>query len=320
MVSVAEFYGSHPITCYVASRLNGGYGTYARILATHLPKHLPGKPAITCEPMEEGSGLRLTKELATTLPRDGSVIAAIQGANCIESLLNPTGELQFDARELGFLGSISRQNNTVITWHTSDIRSIDDCRTREVIAGADNIIGNVGTMPRLLNAVLGTRFRTVHGYGPKGLEQAFERGEVEAICGFGYSTMMVAHPEWLKQKKIRIIAHTGLAPDPMMPGVPCILDYARTEDDRRVIRLMDIRQAMGRPYAAPPDLPADRLAALRQAFASTMKDPDFLADAKANDLVVDPMSHERMAETVAGAYALPAEVIQRTRDILKSSP
>jgi hypothetical protein len=312
--AVADFYSRHPITVYVASRLTGGYGTYAQTLAAHLPKHIPGNPNVICEPMEQEAGLRLTQALADGLPRDGTAIGAIQGANTVESLLNP--DVTFDTRRLKWIGSISRQNNTVITWHTSDIRTIEDARRREVIAGAETEVSNTGTMGNILNGLLGTRFKTLYGYDLVKLHHALEAGEVEAVCGWGYATLMAAHADWLEGNKINIIVHTGLEPDPMMPEVPCIIDFARTEEDRKVIRLMDTRTALGRPYAAPLDVPEDRLGALRAGFAATLQDPAFLAEAKTRRLVIDPMDHVQMAATIDAAYALEPAVVRRTWALL----
>jgi tripartite-type tricarboxylate transporter receptor subunit TctC len=316
--AVAEFYSRHPITIYAASKLSGGYGIYAQAVAAHLSRHIPGNPKITCEPLEQDAGIALTRALATSLPRDGTVVGAMQGANTVETLLNPS--LGFDTRRLSWLGSISRQNNTVITWHTSDIKTIDDARRREVIAGSENEFTNTGTMGNILNGVIGTRFRTVYGYDVERLRQALPSGEIEAVCGWGYGTMMAAHADWLAGNKVNILVHTGLEPDPMMPGVPAIIDFARTEEDRKVIRLMDTRTAMGRPYAAPPDVPEDRLAALRTGFAATLKDPAFLAEAKTRRLVIDPMDHAQMAATIKAAYALEPAVVRRTWNLLNGKP
>lgn len=316
MKSVAEFYSTHPITLFVASRLSGGYGTYAQTVAAHLSKHLPGNPKVSIETMEEEAGLRLTKALATTMPRDGSVIGAIQGANTVESLLNPAAAVQFDSRSLNWIGSISRQNNTVITWHSSDIKTIEDARKRDVAVGAESAFSNTGTMGNILNALLGTRFRTAYGYVGDALNRALETGEIEAVCGWSYATLLAAHGEWLEGTKINILVHTGLEPDPNMPSVPSALDYAKSEDDRQVLRLMDARQASGRPYAAPPGVPADRLAALRRGFAETLKDPAFLADAKRRRLIIDPIDHVRMAKVIADAYAMAPAVVRRTWNLL----
>lgn len=314
--SVAQFYKTHPITIYVGSSPEGGYGVYANTLSRHLPRHIPGNPQVTVKFRGERAGFVLTNELFNSLPRDGTVIGAIRAANMVESVLNPSDEVKFDCRKLGFIGVVSRQNGTIITWHTSDVKTVEDCRRREVVVGAEVPESNVGTLPNILNGLLGTRFRTVHNFSRPGLKKALETGEVEGICGLGYNTLLAAHSDWLEGKKINIIAHTGLEADPMMPGVPCTIEFARTDVDRNVIRMMDYRQVMGRPYAAPPGVPADRLAALQKAFQETMTDPAFVADAKKNHMLIDPLRPEQMAKIVADAYAIPKNVVRRTWDLL----
>jgi tripartite-type tricarboxylate transporter receptor subunit TctC len=314
--AIADFYKSRTITIHVGSAPGGGYAVYAGVLARHLPRHLPGAPTIRIEFMGEKAGFRLTGELANNMPRDGTMIGAIRSANTVESLLNPSDEVNFDVRDFNWIGSVSRQNGTLITWHTSDIRTIADARRRTVVAGAESPFSNVGTLPNILNGLLGTRFVTNSSFDRGGLERAFETGEVESICGLGYNTLLAAHSDWLEGGKINILAHTGLERDPLMPGVPCTIEFAATEDDCNVIRMMDYRQVMGRPYAAPPGVPADRLAALRRAFMATMKDPAFLADARKNNMLVDPLNAGQMADIVAEAHNMPAHIISRTWDLL----
>jgi hypothetical protein len=314
--AVAEFYRSHPVTIYVGSEPGGGYAVYAETLARHLARHLPGQPSVAVAFMGEKAGFKLTSELANTMPRDGSVIGAIRSANTVESILNPSDDVDFDVRDFNWIGSVSRQNGTIVTWHTSDLKTLDDIRRRSVVAGAESPYSNVGTLPNILNGLLGTRFVTRSDFDRKTLKIALANGEVECICGLGYNTLLAAHSDWLDGNKINILAHTGLERDPLMPGVPCTIEFARNEDDRNVIRMMDYRQVMGRPYAAPPGVPADRLAALQRAFLNTMSDPAFLADAKKNKMLVDPLNAGRMSEIVAEAHKMPAHIVSRTWDLL----
>ena len=314
---VAEFYKSNPITILVASDPGGGYGVYAATLARHMPKHLPGNPAMTLKFDADKGGLAIANEIATTAPRDGSVIGAIRAANTVEPVLNPRGDVAFDAREMNWIGNVSRQNGTCITWHTSSIKSIPDARQREVRVGAGSPASNVGTVANILNGLLGTKFKTVFGYVPTNFDEGFEKGDIEGIVGLGYNTLLAAHKDWIDGKKINSICHTGLEPDPLQPGVPCTIEFADNEDDRNVIRMMDFRQVMGRPYAAPPGVPADRLAAIRQAFDLTVKDPDYLSDAERNGMIVQPINHTGMKKIIASAYAMPDDVIRRTWDLLK---
>ena len=315
MDGVAEFYGANPITIFVASGAEGAYGVYAKTLARHLAKHIPGAPEITVVFRPGAGGLLATNEIATTAPRDGTAIGAIRGATAVESVLNPQG-VDFDCRDLSWIGNVSRQSGTIVTWHSSNIKTIEDARRRDVVVGADDPQSNIGTLPNILNAVLGTRFRTVHGYAGLALPRALETGKVEGICGMGYNTLIAAYGQWVEDDLINIVAHTGLAPDPMIPHVPRTIDYANTEDDRMVIRMMDYRQVLGRPYVAPPGVPADRLEALRQGFQKTMTDTAFLADAKANNMIIDPLGHQAVEKIIAAACAMDPGVARRTWELL----
>jgi hypothetical protein len=230
-------------------------------------------------------------------------------------VFNPDGA-EFDPRDLSWIGNVSRQSGTIVTWHNSDIKTIEDARLRDVVVGADDPKSNIGTLPNILNAVLGTRFQSVAGFSELALPQALETGKVEGICGMGYNTLIAAYREWVENNLINIVAHTGLEPDPIIPHVPRTMDYANSEGDRMVIRMMDYRQVMGRPYAAPPGVPADRLAALRQGFRETMTDRAFLADARANNMIIDPLSHEAMEKIIAAAYAMDSAVVKRTWNLL----
>jgi hypothetical protein len=315
MDSVAEFYGANPITIFVASDAEGAYGVYAKTLARHLPKHIPNNPEIAVVFRPGAGGLLATNEIATTAPRDGTAIGAIRGATAVEPVLDPDGA-KFDSRELSWIGNVSRQSGTIITWHSSDIKTIEDARRRDVVVGADSPQSNIGTLPNILNAVLGTRFQTVHGYSGLALKRALETGKVEGICGMGYNTLIAAYPEWVENDLINILAHTGLEPDPMIPEIPRTTDYATSEDDRMVIRMMDYRQVLGRPYVAPPGVPADRLEALRLGFQKTMTDKAFLADAKANNMIIDPLDHKAMEKIISDAYAMDPGVARHTWELL----
>ncbi len=310
--AVADFYSKNPITIYVGSSPGGGYSVYAQTLARHMSRHIPGAPAMSVEHMGERAGFRLSNELTNTMPRDGSVIGAIRSANTVESVLNPNPDVKFDVRDFNWIGCVSRQNGTIITWKTSDLKTFADLLRRDVIAGSESPQSNVGTLPNILNGLLGTRFVNKTNFNRHALKAALESGEVEAICGLGYNTLLAAHSDWLDAGSLNILAHTGLERDPLMPGVPCTIEFAKTDDDRNVIRMMDFRQVMGRPYAAPPGVPADRLAALRKAFDATMKDPAYVEDARKAHMLIDPLNATQMGKIVADAHTMPKHIVTRT--------
>jgi hypothetical protein len=314
---VADFYAAHPLRITVASEADGAYAAYTRTLAAHMVRYLPGHPAIRLRFMGENGGLAAAHYIADAAPRDGSEIAALRASNLVDPLLDPAGAARYDPRTLGWIGNISQQHGTCFSWATRPVPGLEEARRREITVGASSLLANGGTIPRILNALLGTHFRIVTGYAtPTVLAAALESGAVEALCGISYSTILANQPDWVDQKRILFFAQTGLERHKALPEVPLVIDYATSDSQRLVLRLLDARERMGRPYAAPGGVPADRLAALRQAFDRTMQDPDYRAEAARRHMDVDPSDHDAMSATVAEAYAMPPEILAEARKLL----
>src|SRR6185312_222479 len=255
--------------------------------------------------------------IADAAPRDGSEMAALRASNLVDPLLDPAGAAQYDPRRLDWIGNISQQHGTCFSWATRPVQGLEEARRREITVGASSLLANGGTIPRILNALLGTHFRIVTGYAtPTVLAAALESGAVEALCGISYSTILANQPDWVDQKRILFFAQTGLERHKALPEVPLVTNYATSDSQRLVLRLLDARERMGRPYAAPGGVPADRLAALRQAFDRTMQDPDYRAEAARRHMDVDPSDHDAMSATVAEAYAMPPETLAEARKLL----
>jgi len=315
--TVAEFYKANPITVFVASDVGGAYDVYTRTVARFYSKHIPGQPTLIVKFMPGAGGLIAVNHLANVATRDGSAIGAIRAANPVEPLLNPGRQVQFDPRELNWIGNVSSQHGTCFTWHTSPITTLDQARSREVTVAATSAVANVGTLPQILNALIGTRFKLVAGYSTSGMRLALERGEVEGICGLSFATLMAAQGDWIRQKKINFLAQTGLEKNPALPDVPLVSDYAKDAVDRMVFHMLDYREILGRPYVAPPGVPAARLAALRQAFDDTMRDPDFVAEATRLGMTLEPTDHWGVEKIIVDAYATPKDVIKKTFDLMR---
>lgn len=315
--TVAEFYASHPLTIIVASDPGGGYDVYARTFAKFLPAHLPGRPSIEIKFIPGAAGIAAVNALANEAPHDGSVVGAIRAANIIEPLLQQgTKTARYDPRTLNWVGNISKQQGTCFTWHTSPIRTIEQAKTREVTVGSTGPLSNIGTLPNILNALLGTRFKVLTAAN---LRTALEGGTVEGICGMSYSTVNASAPEWITGHKLNFLAQTGLQKTAALPDVPMVSEFARNNADRAVFELLDDREIMGRPYVLPPAVPDDRVAALRHAFDETMQDAGFRAEAQRHNLEVDPTDHKGIEAMIAGAYAMPTEVVRRTWDLMHAA-
>jgi tripartite-type tricarboxylate transporter receptor subunit TctC len=317
--TVEDFYKGKSITMLIGAGAGGGYDTYARVFARHMPKHLPGHPAIIAKNMPAASGLAAASAIYTTADKDGATIAAFPNNVPMDPLFGNPGA-RYDAQKLNWLGSIGKLQNVCATWHTSPIKTVAAAREREVIVAAAGATSNSAIMPKLLNALLATRFKTVMGYdGGGGLTMALERGEAEGICGLSWSTMKASRPHWIRDKLLNVIVQMGLQKLADLPDVPSALKLVTDPESRQVLELILIRQEPGRPFAAPPGVPADRLAALRRAFDATLKDGEFLADAEKVQLEIEPLTAGEIATLLASAYGAPKAIVQKAAALVEPS-
>src|SRR3954468_12844652 len=278
--SVEEFYRGRQINMLIGGGAGGGYDVYYRALARHLGKHIPGNPNIIARNQPAASGLAAAAALYTTAEKDGATIGAFPNNVPMDPLFGNPGA-RYDALKLNWIGSIGKLQNVCATWHTSPIKTIEQAQAREVIVADAAAPTKTRIIPRVLNTLLGTRFRPIIGYDPgAGLTMAIERGEAEGICGLSWSTMKASRPHWIKNKLLNVIVQMGLEKLPDLPTVPAALDLVGDLEKKQVLTLILIRQEPGRPVAAPPGIPANRLAALRGAFEATMKDAEFVAEAE----------------------------------------
>jgi hypothetical protein len=230
-------------------------------------------------------------------------------------LLTPEG-VKFDPNKLNWLGSTNRETHVTYMWHTSPANSFDDFKKRETVVGAQAPGTTQYDFPLVANAIFGTKFKIVPGYGgtPQ-IHLAMERGEIEGNGASAYTTIKALNGDWIKDKKIKILAQWALRPNPDLPGVPSVLDLAKNDADKAALLLVLARLDFGRPFFLPPNVPADRVAALRKAFDDTMKDPAFLAEAEKLKLDIDPLNGVQVSELVARVLATPENVVERVRDI-----
>lgn len=313
--SPAEFYRSKGLTIIVGSGPAGGYDVYARLMARHWSRHLPGKPNIIVQLMPGAGGLTAHNHISAKAPRDGSVIAATRTALLVEPLVDGGKFAKYDPRTDNWIGNIAEQRLGCAVWHTSSVMTLEDAMKREVIVASTAAASNSATLPIVINTMFGTKFRVVSGYGTEAIRLALERGEAEGIC-VSYATVKVSDPDWIINKRVRFLVQMSFTSDPAIPEVPTATKFIKNDEDRLVIEFMEARQIMGRPYVAPPGVPEDRLAALRSSFMATMRDPEMLADANKSGLEVQPSDHQAMEALIAKAYALPPQIIKRASDLL----
>jgi tripartite-type tricarboxylate transporter receptor subunit TctC len=317
--TVEEFYKSRPITMLVGSGAGGGYDTYARIFARHMARHIPGNPTIIAKNMPAAAGLAAAATLYTTADKDGSAIAAFTNGAAMEPLFgNPSA--RYDAQKFNWLGSIGKLQNVCATWHQSPVTTIEAARAREVIVAAAGATSNTAIVPRALNALIGTKFKVIAGYDTgAGLTLAMERGEAEGICGLSWSTIKASRPHWISDKLLNIIVQMGLQKLSELPHVPSALELVTDPENKQVLELILIRQEAGRPFAAPPGVPPDRLAALRRAFEATLTDVEFRAEADKTRLEIEPLTAREIETFLATAYGAPKAIVLKAAALVEPS-
>jgi tripartite-type tricarboxylate transporter receptor subunit TctC len=312
--AVADFYRGKTITISVGLSAGGGYDLHARVLARYLGKHLPGAPAVVVKNAPGAGGLTLVNALYSTLPRDGTELATFERGILLEPLLDQA-QARFDPLRFSWIGSTDNDASTCLSWHTSAVKTMDDLMRTELIVGGTGSTAIANTFPRVLNAVLGTKFRVIPGYpGANDALLAMERGETQGFCSLGFSTLEAIRPGWMRDHKVNVFVQLALQKSNEHPDVPLALDFAKTEADRRALELVFSPNLFARPFAAPRGVPAERIAALRQAFDDTMADPDFLAEAKARDLHIERVTAVGLEQALRRVYATPPEIVARVKE------
>jgi tripartite-type tricarboxylate transporter receptor subunit TctC len=309
--SVADFYRGRSIDLDIGYSVGGGYDLYARLIARRLGGHIPGNPTVVPKNMEGAGSLRLANYLYSAAPNDGTVIGAISRGAAFDPLLGETGA-QFDASKFSWIGSANNEVSVCVALASSGIAKFDDLYTKPLTIGSTGAADDTYQFPALVNAVLGTKFKIVTGYpGGNDVSLALERGEVQGRCGWSWSSVKTTRLNWVRNRRIVVLVQMSLSKHPDLPDVPLIMDLAKTDEQRRIFKMIFARQTMGRPYLAPPGVPADRLAALRKAFMDTMTDPQFLAEADANKFEINPVSGEELQTLVQDVYQTPRDIVKK---------
>lgn len=309
--SAADFYKGNTVHVMIGYPPGGGYDLRARLLARYIGKHIPGHPTVTPQNYPGAAGLRLANHLAKGAPTDGTTFGMLARNAPTAPLLIKEG-VQFDARQLTWIGSISDSASVCMSWHTSNVMSFDNLLSMPFAAGAIGTASDSVMFTKMIrNTFDAKKIKIVTGYpGSSALALAMEKGEIDGICGFAFANLVSSYPHWLAEKKVNILMQLSTRKADDVGNVPLVTDLARNAKERQIFELMFSRQQMAYPLAAPPDLPSDRTATLRAGFDATMKDSDFLAEAKKLKVEVSPTSGSDMQKAVAELYKTPADVIK----------
>jgi tripartite-type tricarboxylate transporter receptor subunit TctC len=313
---VADFYKGTNVSMVIGYSAGGGYDTYARFLARFIGKHIPGAPTIVPQQMAGAGSLRAANYIYSVAPKDGSVFGTFSRSMGISPLID---KAQFDSRKFTWLGSITDDDTLCVTWHTSAIKTWNDFITKPSAFGGEGSGSDPDIWVALYDNVFGAKAKLVSGYpGTNDIALAMERGEVDGMCGYSWSTIKSTHPEWLADHSINFIVQAALQKQPDLGDVPLASDLMTDPEGLAITKVLLASQAMARPFAAPPGIPDDRKAALIGAFDETMKDPDFLAEAQKLQFEVRPVSAATIDQLLAEVYATPKDVLARAAKAIAS--
>ncbi|MGE5537038.1 MAG: Bug family tripartite tricarboxylate transporter substrate binding protein [Gemmatimonas sp.] len=307
--AIEDFYKGRSLSFIIGSNNGGSYDSYGRLFAAHFGRHVPGNPTIVPQNMPGASGIKSATFLYQIAPKDGATIGTFNQSMGQRQVLDPQA-VQFDVSKFNWIGAMASSVNVFITWHTSGVRTIEDAKTKQVVMGALSDDGGNAVYPFLLNKFLGTRFKVVLGYqGGNTIQLAMERGEVDGRGSVIWSGFKAGWPQWIAEHKVNILVQLGLQKDPDLPDVPLLIELANDDTQRQIFRLISSDTIMGFPVAAPPGAPADRVAALRTAFADTLADPAFVSDAAKRNLPVRPSPGDEVQRVMTSIITTPPEVI-----------
>jgi tripartite-type tricarboxylate transporter receptor subunit TctC len=312
--SVEQFYAGRQVKFSIGSPGGGGYDFYSRLVGRFLTRHVPGHPLFVMQNMPGAGGVIVANYLYNIAPKDGSEIAMVARGAATQPLLEPKDRgPKYEATKFNWIGTPQQEVGLLIVRQPSPIQRLEDLKTKELVLSGTAPIAPTSYYPRMLNKLLGTKFKVVEGY--KGSQEALlalERGEVEGhSSGSSSGALRERIAPWIREGKVKIMAQIGLEKDPDFPDIPLIVELATTDAERQVMELVFTQQVMAWPVVAPPGVPPERIKALRDGFDATMKDPEFLAEAAQQKLVINPVSGEALAALVERVYATPQELLDR---------
>jgi tripartite-type tricarboxylate transporter receptor subunit TctC len=316
----ADFYAGKTIEFIVGGDAGGGYDIYARTVARHLVRHIPGAPTIVVKNMPGAGSTRAAVYISTVAPKDGGSIGALMPGAIIGPLLDDRPNPQFDPTKVIYIGTADSGVRVCATFQNSKIKSFADAQKTKTILGASAAGGATRDYAFMHNKTAGSKFEVVSGYqGTVDIALAMERGEVDGLCGWDWSSVKSQKSEWVREKKLNILVQVGLYPQAELTemGVPDIWKFVTKEDDRKIAELVISQQVFQRSYIAPPGTPAEQVAILRTAFDATMQDPQFLADAEKMRISITPLSGTQVQDLIAKLYATPKDDVERAKNVIK---
>ena len=313
--TIEEFYRGKQIKMVLPTAPGGSTSLYGFTLAEFMSRHIPGQPTIVPEYRPGAGGVVAASHVYNVAPKDGTTITMLLSSMPTTQLMQPD-KVKFDSAKFSFVGRIADLPRALIAWHTAGLNTIEDAKTRETPLGASGQGSNTVIHPALLNAIVGTKFKIVTGYrGAGDTYLALERGELAATT-VAWDGLVSERGDWLKEGKVKVLVRIGHRKIAGFEQVPSLSDLGATPENKAVLELALVPSEIGQAVAAPPGVPADRLAALQRAFDLTMKDPAFLEFTRKRQMPVEPMTGDELRRLVEQGMSAPANVVQRTHKLV----
>jgi tripartite-type tricarboxylate transporter receptor subunit TctC len=312
---VADFWRGRTIQVVIGYSVGGGYDLYARLLAEHMGRHIPGNPTLVPQNMPGAGSLKAANYLYEVAPKDGSVIGTFGRSMGLEPLVG--ADAKYDGTKFTWLGSVTNDVSLCVSWKNSAVATWDDMMKKPFTFGGEGSGADPDMFALTIKKLFGADLKLVRGYpGTNEITLAMERGEIDGLCGLSWSTLKGRHAQWLTDKSVHLLVQAGIRKSSDLPDVPLLTDLATDPEKAQILKFIVAGQGMARPFVAPPGIPEDRKAALRAAFDATMRDPDFLAEAKRQDIDVNPVSSGEIDAMLKAAYATPKPVIAQAAEAM----
>jgi tripartite-type tricarboxylate transporter receptor subunit TctC len=314
---VADFYTGKHITLVIGYGTGGGYDEYARMLARFMGEHIPGNPTLVPQNMPGAGSRQAANYLFNVAPKDGTIIATLSQTTPTDQALAQPG-IQFDVRKFNWIGNMIVVNNTLVVWHTTDVKTLADATKKQLNIGATGASSPSVLYPQASNNLLGTKFRIITGYpGGGDINVAMERQEVDGRGSNSWASWKSTRAEWLSDHLINILFQIGLKREPDLPDVPLWSELGKTAEEKQVLEVLSGDVAVGRPFLTTPGVPEDRVAALRKAFDDTMKDPKFIAETTKAHMDINPISGVELQDIVGKIVSPNEKVIAMVKNAIQ---
>jgi tripartite-type tricarboxylate transporter receptor subunit TctC len=316
----ADGYAGKTLEFIVGAPPGGGYDIYARAVARHLGRHIPGEPTVVVKNMPGAGSAKAAQYIATIAPKDGTSVAGIMPGAIMGPLLDDRSAAMFDPTKVRYIGTANSGTRICVTMKGSKIASMDDAKKVKAKFGGSAPNDSTFEYGYLHKNTSGALWDVVPGYrGTPEMALAMERGEIDGVCGWDWSSFKSQKPDWLRDNKVNLLMQVSMEPHPELTkmGVPSVFNHVKDEDSRKVVELVISQTVFHRSYIAPPDIPQAQLEILRKAFDETMVDKEFLAEAERVRIDIEPLSGAKVQDVVARLYATPPAIVERARKAIR---